>query len=157
MVPNYTLSSDWFLKADPQPWPGASVPGHPFYFDDWRIVMSHIITAEISFEVDYLRGYELADCVEGVRRNLDRAIGDGLLTGATPEIEVEEYSMAVLYDLDALSETVALHYESAIESGEITLKDIPRLLAANGLKTGSNFLDDLQGEMLREDRSSLQL
>jgi len=119
--------------------------------------MGHIINAEITVEIDDLGGYTPEQYIDGLERNLNNALGDGMLTGATPEIEIEQYSMAVLPDPESLSDSIEAHYADAIDSGQIRLEDLPKLLAANGLKTISNFLDDLSDEMLAEDRASLQL
>lgn len=104
--------------------------------------MSHIIYAGITVEVDDLAGYKPEEFIDGLERNLNNALGDGLLTGATPEMEIAEYSMSVTYNPDAQVEKLESYYADAIESGKINLEDVPALLARNGLMPVADFIDE---------------
>lgn len=76
-----------------------------------------------------------------LERNLNNALGDGLLTGATPEMQIDEYSMSVTYNPDSRVESLESYYADAIESGKIKLEDIPALLARNGLMPVADFIN----------------
>lgn len=102
--------------------------------------MSHVIHAEITVELDDLAGYKAEEFIYGLERNLNNALGDGLLTGATPEMEVDEYSMSITYNPDSRVESLEAYYADAIESGKIKLEDIPALLARNGLMRVADFI-----------------
>lgn len=104
------------------------------------LVMSHVIYAEIAVEVEDLAGYKPEEFIDGLERNLNNALGDGLLTGATPEMEVNEYSMSITYNPDSHVEKLEAYYAEAIGSGKIRLEDVPALLARNGLMPVADFI-----------------
>jgi len=57
--------------------------------------MSSVVRVELQVEIEDFAGYTPEAYVEGLERNLSAAIGDGVLTGATPEIELESYRLSV--------------------------------------------------------------
>ena len=105
--------------------------------------MSHVIRAEIVVETDDLHGYSPGQYIDGLEGNLSRAIGDGMLTGATPEVEIDGYRMAVTHNPESRLDEIEAYYAEAIESGKIPLEDIPRLLARNGLNSVSEFASEM--------------
>lgn len=105
--------------------------------------MSHVIYAEIAVEVNDLAGYKPEEFIDGLERNLNNALGDGLLTGATPEMQIDEYSMSVTYNPDSRVESLKSYYADAIENGKIKLEDVPALLARNGLMPVADFIGEV--------------
>ena len=105
--------------------------------------MTHVIRAEIIVETDDLHGYSPGEYICGLEGNLNRAIGDGMLTGATPEVEIDGYRVSVTHNPDTRVEAMEAYYADAIESGKIRLEDIPGLLARNGLASVSDFTDEI--------------
>lgn len=105
--------------------------------------MTHIIHAEIKVQIEDLAGYEPGEFIAGLNRNMTYAVGDGMLTGATPEIEIDEYSMSLTYNPDSRVEQLEAYYADAIESGKIKLENIPALLARNGLMRVADFINEV--------------
>lgn len=101
--------------------------------------MSNVIRAEILIETEDLQGYTPAQYIDGLEKNLSRAIGDGILSGATPEVEIDGYRMAVTHNPESRLDEIERYYAKAIEDGGIKLEDIPGLLARNGLSSVSDF------------------
>jgi|AntRauTorcE11898_2_1112593.scaffolds.fasta_scaffold02443_2 hypothetical protein len=105
--------------------------------------MPHLIRAEITVETDDLQGYSAAEYIIGLKGNLSRAIGDGMLTGATPEVEIDGYRMSVTHNPESRLDEIEAYYAEAIESGRIRLEDLPGLLASNGLNSVSEFSSEM--------------
>lgn len=105
--------------------------------------MSHVIHAEIRVEIEDLAGYEPEEFIAGLNRNMFHAVGNGMLTGATPEVEIDGYSMSLTHNPDSRAEQLEAYYADAIDSGKIRLEDIPKLLAANRLKPVSDCFEGL--------------
>jgi hypothetical protein len=118
--------------------------------------MGHIINAEITVEIEDLGGYTPEQYVDGLERNLNNALGDGMLTGATPELEVDEYCMFVTYNPDSRVDELEAYYADAIANGKIELGDIPAMLARNGLKTVSDFTNEMLAQITRDPGQNLQ-
>ena len=78
--------------------------------------MPHLIRAEITVETDDLQGYSAAEYIIGLKGNLSRAIGDGMLTGATPEVEIDGYRMSVTHNPESRLDEIKAYYAEAVES-----------------------------------------
>lgn len=101
--------------------------------------MCNVIRAEIVIETEDLQGYTPAQYLDGLERNLSRAIGDGMLTGATPEVEIDGHRLSLIHNPESRLDEIEGYYAKAIEDGDIKLEDIPALLARNGLSSVSDF------------------
>jgi hypothetical protein len=78
--------------------------------------MPHLIRAEITVETDDLQGYSADEYIIGLKGNLSRAIGDGMLTGATPEVEIDGYRMSVTHNPESRLDEIEAYYAEAVES-----------------------------------------
>lgn len=105
--------------------------------------MPNVIRAEIVVETEDLQGYTPAQYVDGLERNLSWAIGDGILTGATPEVEIDGHRLSVTHSSESRLDDIEAYYAKAIEDGKIQLEDIPGLLARNGLSSVSEFSSEM--------------
>ncbi len=105
--------------------------------------MTHVIRAEIVVETEDLHGYSPGEYICGLEGNLSRAIGDGMLTGATPEVEIDGHRLSVTHNPESRLDEIEAYYAQAIESGNIRLEDIPGLLARNGLSSVSEFSSEM--------------
>lgn len=93
----------------------------------------------VGIEVDAdLCGVRKEDYVEGLRARLDRAVGNGLLTGDTP-VEVDQWEVRIEQlgkQERALSEgRVEAWFRDLLESGSMSAEDVPRLMARYALSS----------------------
>lgn len=113
------------------------------------------VRLRLTLDVTYTpNGVLVAELIENLQQLCERAIGEGLLTGASAA-EVEEHSMAVEPMPDSIpEEDIADWMLNRIESGDLPLEDIPNRLAAYGLMEPQAFLAEMQERMAHAAESS---
>lgn len=72
--------------------------------------VSETVTVRLTLDVTYsLNGENVTEMASRLRKMCERAIGEGMLTGAT-DAEVEEYSMDVVIQPEPMSEDYVSQY-----------------------------------------------
>ena len=99
-------------------------------------------------DVTYALNGELAQSMaQLLRRMVERAIGEGMLTGFT-DAEVDEYSMDTAIRPDPLDEDQAADCVlDAIQSGDLMLGEIPKQMVRYGLMEPDRFTQEMQQRM----------
>lgn len=99
----------------------------------------------LTLDVEYdLNGTSVEEMSTLLRKMVERAIGEGLLTGYS-EAEVNEYSMDTQVLPDLLTEKeVADFMLDRIENGQLGLEDIPARLARYGLMEAPKFVAEIR-------------
>lgn len=102
------------------------------------------VKIRLLLDVEYdLNGVDSAEMVQRLTRMCESAIGDGMLTGGT-DAEVAEYSMDVtMYPAGIDEDEVADFMLKRIESGDLSLEDIPYRMAAFGLMDPVAFANEM--------------
>lgn len=110
---------------------------------------SDTVTMRLTVDVTYsLNGENATEINSLLRRQCERAIGNGLLTGES-DAEVESHSVEVTIAPEALSEDeLASFMLQRIENSDIQLEDIPNRLARYGLMDPMKFVDEMRERML---------
>jgi hypothetical protein len=103
------------------------------------------VQVRLTLDVTYLlNGEDLNDLLRHVYKEFQRAIGDGLLTGASAAyVEHYEFDEAVVpepIDEDDLSS----FFSQRIEDGVLPLEDIPTRLARYGLAQPHDFIAEMR-------------
>lgn len=109
----------------------------------------------LTLNVTYTLNGERVEHLKGLLENgIQRAIGDGLLTGhAAAEVDVYSVDAAVIedaLDLKTLTRLTALR----IESGALALEDIPKRLAQYGLMSPGAFVAEMRERLITEGERS---
>lgn len=110
-------------------------------------------TIRMTLDVTYaFNGESEERVIECLKRAVDHAIGNGLLTNGT-KAEVESHSTQVAVRALPLSEDeLAVFMLSRIETGDLALEDIPTRLARYGLMAPDAFIEEMRERMgLQED------
>lgn len=108
------------------------------------------LTLDVTF---LLNGENLEEMSNRLRRMVERAVGEGLLTGETAA-EVEKYSMEVTVAPEPLTEDELADFMlRRIENGSIGVEDIPVRLARYGLMEPAAFVSEMRErmEMAKDD------
>lgn len=102
---------------------------------------------ELYLRVDYKLNGESPECMkENLERVVNRAIGDGLLTGnSAAEVESFKDGVEILSNLTE-DELTDFMYDR-IENGQLEMEDIPRRLARYGLMTPAAFVSEMDERM----------
>lgn len=117
---------------------------------------SDTVTMRLTVDVTYsLNGENATEINSLLRRQCERAIGNGLLTGES-DAEVESHSVEVTIAPEALSEDeLASFMLQSIENSDIHLEDIPNRLARYGLMDPMKFVDEMRERM--QNASSVEV
>jgi len=109
---------------------------------------SQTASLRLTLDVTYvLNGMSSSEMIDRLQRMCNRAIGEGMLTGETTA-EVEEHSMDVVLRPDLPSEDDLAEYMlQRIESGDLSLEDIPIRLARYGLMDPIAFAQEMDERM----------
>ena len=107
-----------------------------------------IATVRLTLDVTYeLNGVSVAEMASRLRKMCERAVGEGTLTGETAA-EVEKYSIETATQTEAPSEDELAEFMlERIDSGSLSLEDIPMRLARYGLMEPSAFIDEMRERM----------
>ncbi len=106
----------------------------------------------LTLTVDYSpNGEQLSDLRSRLMRMIERAVGEGLLTGEGPA-EVEEYS----YRVEALGdqpsqEEIQEYFQSRIDSGNFDPADTAKLMARYGAMIPEFFFAEMAERMEMEE------
>lgn len=106
--------------------------------------LSARLTLDVSYQLNGVPPEEMRRLLNSL---VERAVGEGLLTGHTAAT-VEEYSMSVVMlpeplDEDELTDLMA----QRIDNGQISLEDIPNRLAKYGLMEPHSFVEEMRERM----------
>jgi len=106
------------------------------------------VSMRLALDVTYaLNGEDAKDLLAHLEQMVQRALGEGMLTGSTAA-EVEEHSMTVTRTPQPLDEDeVADYMQQRIESGSMALEDIPVRLARYGLMERNAFIEEMRERM----------
>lgn len=106
------------------------------------------VSVRLTLDVSYsLNGEAAKTMAANLRRMCERAIGEGLLTGAS-DAEVDEYAIAVAVRPAPLDEdTVADFLLERIEDGNLLAEEVPTRLARYGLMEPDAFVAEMQERM----------
>lgn len=102
----------------------------------------------LTLDVEYdLNGVAVEEMSALLLRMVERAIGEGLLSGHT-EAEVNEYAMDTEILPEQLTEKeVADFMLDRVENGQLDLEDIPVRLARYGLMEAPKFVAEIRERM----------
>lgn len=100
------------------------------------------ISLELTADVE-LNGLPAAVIEKNLRSMIDRAIGEGLITGYT-EAEVDSYSVDVTIDRHHLEDEIARWLSTQIEDGNLDLETMGQRLARYGLQMPSDFIAEIR-------------
>lgn len=105
----------------------------------------------VSIEVEAnLGGVDKGDFIQALNKRVQRAVGNGLLTGNS-EVEVESWGIeigAVEGPEQDLSEAeVEEWFRGLMESGSMRLEEVPKLLARYALSTAESARAELAERM----------
>lgn len=101
-----------------------------------------------TFNIEYaLNGESIKSMAERLRRMMDIAIGNGMLTGDSPAT-VEEYSFDVIEAPNPLTEEELADFMlQRIENGDLGAEEIPLRLARYGLMETHEFVAEMRERM----------
>lgn len=107
------------------------------------------VRLRLTLDVTYdLNGETIVEMKKNLRRMVEIAIGEGLLTGAS-YAEVDQYSMKVAEFPDADEAEVADFMLQRLESGDLALEDISVRLARYGLMDPADFASEMRERLDR--------
>jgi hypothetical protein len=95
------------------------------------------ITIEVSATIE-LNGYPKDALLRHLRLSMDRAIGDGLLTGHS-EAEAEQYHVDITMNRHDLEDEITRYLAGQIEDGKLDAEGMARRLTRYGLMLPSDF------------------
>ncbi|KXS55397.1 MAG: hypothetical protein AWU57_176 [Marinobacter sp. T13-3] len=101
------------------------------------------ITLDLNVDLD-LNGEDIDILADNLKRNVENAIGNGLLTGDASNAEVEQYRLGVTTDPDHHEEAITSFFVEQVEDGNMRAAGMPRRLARYGLMAPSDFLDEMR-------------
>lgn len=101
------------------------------------------LVLDVSYQ---LHGENAVEMQKLLRRMVERAIGEGLLTGES-DAEVDNHAVRVQMMAPVDEDTIATHLLHRIESGDLLLEDIPVRLARYGLLDPSDFVAEMRERM----------
>lgn len=106
------------------------------------------VAVRLTIDVVYsVNGEDPTEMTDNLRRNCERAIGEGMLTGET-DAEVEEYSMDAVIQPEPLSEDELADFMlQRIENCDLSLEDIQVRLARYGLMEPNAFIAEMRERM----------
>lgn len=104
-----------------------------------------MITLRLTMDVTYnLNGENANTMAARLKQMCERAILEGMLTGAT-NAEVNDYSMSAVIKQEPVSEDeIAKFMLNRIENGDLALEDIPVRLARYGTMEPNDFFNDIR-------------
>lgn len=114
------------------------------------------VKLRVYIDVTYLpNGVPTFALVNGLEAMVHRAIGNGGLTGDTPEAEVETHEYKVVEVPEPLSEEeLSAFMLERIENGSLDLKDLPVRLARYGLMEPHAFVAEMRERMENQAANS---
>lgn len=102
------------------------------------------VVLDVEFELD---GETIEDMQSLLERNLQNAIGNGLLTGCTGA-QVDGFTLTVTPSSDMPDEdAIADFMLQRIENGDLPVEDIPSRLARYGIMDSVAFRSEMQERM----------
>lgn len=107
-----------------------------------------LVNVRLTLDVTYdLNGENAVEMLRNLELMCQRAIGNGMLTGES-DAEVESYEVKVFVKPKPLDEDELTGFMlQRIESGDLSLEDIPNRLARFGLMEPNVFIDEMHERM----------